>query len=50
MFKWEGSYYRIPESQEDFVVRLYRVTSFPGEWQFVKSIINREHCVDPSIL
>jgi hypothetical protein len=47
MFKWEGSYCRIPESQEDLSIRLYRATSFPGEWQFVKSIINGEYCVDP---
>ncbi|MCA9422566.1 MAG: hypothetical protein KC592_16220, partial [Nitrospira sp.] len=47
MFKWEGSYCRIPESREDLSIRLYRAMSFPGEWQFVKSTINGEHCVDP---
>jgi len=48
-FKWEDNYYLIPESHEDLSIRLYRATSFPGEWQFVKSILNGEHYVDPSI-
>jgi len=49
VFKWEDSYYLIPESHEDLSIRLYRATSFPAEWQFVKSIFNGEHYVDPSI-
>ena len=49
VFKWEDSYYLIPESHEDLSIRLYRATSFPGEWQFVKRIFNGEHYVDPSI-
>ncbi|MCA9422568.1 MAG: family 43 glycosylhydrolase [Nitrospira sp.] len=49
VFKWEGNYYLIPESHEDLSIRLYRATSFPGEWQFVKNIFSGERYVDPSI-
>ena len=49
VFKWEDSHYLIPESHHDLSIRLYRATSFPGEWKFVKSILNGEHYVDPSI-
>ena len=49
VFKWEDSFYLIPESHEDLSIRLYRASSFPSEWQFVGSILNGEHYVDPSI-
>jgi hypothetical protein len=49
VFKWEGSYYLIPESNKDFSIRLYQATSFPGQWQFVKKLINNHQYVDPAI-
>jgi hypothetical protein len=49
VFKWEDQYYLIPESSQDLSIRLYRATSFPGEWQFVKRLFHGEHYVDPSI-
>lgn len=49
VFEWDNNDYLILESHEDLSIRLYRATSFPAEWQFVKSIFNGEHYVDPSI-
>jgi len=49
VFQWEGQYFLIPESGEDLSIRLYRATSFPEEWQFVKRLLHGEHYVDPSI-
>lgn len=49
VFKWEGSYYLIPESNKDLSIRLYQATSFPGKWQFVKNLINNHQYVDPAI-
>ena len=49
VFKWEGNYYLIPESQRDLSIRLYRATSFPEKWEYVKNIFNGHHYKDPSI-
>ena len=49
VFRWEDQYYLIPESHEDLSIRLYRATSFPVKWEFVKRIFHGEHYVDPSI-
>ncbi|GJL60505.1 MAG: hypothetical protein NPIRA03_33620 [Nitrospirales bacterium] len=49
VFKWEDHHYLIPESGHDLSVRLYRATSFPGDWEFLKRILHGEHYIDPSI-
>ena len=49
VFKWDDSYYMTPESHQDLSVRLYKATAFPGEWHYVKSILNGDHYTDPSI-
>ena len=49
VFNWENNDYLILESHEDLSIRLYRAKSFPSEWEYLKSIFNGEHYVDPSI-
>jgi hypothetical protein len=49
VFKWENEYQLILESHEDLSIRLYKASSFPGDWQFVKRIFHGEHYVDPTV-
>ncbi len=49
VFKSEGHYYMVPESSEDFSVRLYECESFPYKWQFKKKLIQGDKFEDPTI-
>jgi hypothetical protein len=49
VFEWENSYYLIPESNEDFSVRLYKATKFPEKWEYVSNLLSGYRYVDPSI-
>jgi hypothetical protein len=49
VFKWEGSYYLVPESCADLSVRLYKATKFPDEWEFVGKLLSGYRYVDPTI-
>jgi hypothetical protein len=48
VFEWEIDYYMIPESKEVGEVRLYKAENFPGEWAYVKTLIQGRYG-DPSI-
>ncbi len=50
VFEHAGQIYMIPESGWNRDIRLYRSTSFPFEWEFVKSLIEGENYVDTSFL
>jgi len=50
VFKWNNTYYMIPESAQVFAVRLYEAIEFPVKWKFVKNIIEGSEYVDSSIL
>lgn len=49
VFRWEGSYYMVPESSQDLSVRLYRATGFPYRWEFMKKIISGDSYSDSTI-
>ena len=49
VFEWDNNYYLIPESNEDFSVRLYRATNFPDKWEYVGNLLSGYGYVDPSI-
>jgi len=49
VFEWNNNYYLIPESNEDFSVRLYKAVSFPEKWEYIGNILSGNRCVDPSI-
>jgi hypothetical protein len=40
VFKWQDEYYMIPESGQDWSIRLYKATNFPFEWSFVRTLLN----------
>lgn len=49
IFQWENDWYMIPETNEDFSVRLYKAARFPDEWVYVGNILSGYDYVDPSI-
>lgn len=49
VFSWEGEYYMIPESNEDFSIRLYKASSFPAQWEFAGTLLKGFNYVDSSI-
>lgn len=49
VFEWDNSYYLIPESREDFSVRLYKATRFPEKWEYVSNLLSGYWYDDPSI-
>lgn len=49
VFEWNNEYYLIPESHQDFSVRLYKATSFPSKWVYMGNLLSGFQCVDPSI-
>jgi hypothetical protein len=42
IFKWDGSYYLIPETFSESEVRLYKATDFPYSWTYVSSILSNQ--------
>ncbi len=49
VFEWDNNYYLIPESGQDFSVRLYRATSFPEKWEYIGNLLSGYSYKDPSI-
>lgn len=49
VFKWNESYYMIPESRRASAVRLYKAEEFPFKWKFVSDLIVGNYA-DPSIV
>jgi hypothetical protein len=48
IYNWEGQYYMIPESSEDYSVRLYRAVSFPYEWEYMGNLLSDDLYYDPT--
>ena len=49
VFKWDGTYYMVPESHLDKSVRLYRADPFPTRWTYVKDLLTGRNFSDPSV-
>ncbi len=49
VFEWDDNYYLIPESHEDFSVRLYKATTFPDKWEYIGNLLSGYRFLDPSI-
>jgi hypothetical protein len=50
VFEWNNDYYMVPESFERNSVRLYKATTFPGEWSFLKTLVAGRDFVDPCVV
>lgn len=49
VFEWDNNYYLVPESQQDFSVRLYKAISFPDKWQYIGNLLSGHKYADPSL-
>jgi len=49
VFKWNGTYYMIPESHEAKTIRLYRADPFPTHWTHITDLVQGDY-TDPSIV
>ncbi len=49
VFKWEGTYYMIPESGSNRTVELYKCVRFPFEWKFDRVMIDDIQAADPTL-
>jgi len=50
VFKWDSSYYMIPESGAANSIRLYKAVNFPYDWKLVKTLIIGKNFADSTIL
>ena len=49
VFRHEGAYYMIPETNEDLSIRLYRADPFPTKWALVRRLVSGYPYVDPTL-
>jgi hypothetical protein len=49
IFKWNESYYMIPESRRGAAIKLYKAEEFPEKWSFLGDMIVGDYA-DPSII
>lgn len=49
VFEWCDNYYMIPETNQDYSVRLYKATAFPEKWKYVGNLLSGDRFVNPSI-
>lgn len=49
VFKWQDTYYMLPESPAWNTVRLYEAKNFPTEWHFKKNVLDGMNYTDPSV-
>ncbi|MFK5986459.1 MAG: hypothetical protein QM479_13690 [Pseudomonadota bacterium] len=50
IFKVEGNYYMIPESQENKQIDLYQCRSFPYQWEFKKTLMKNVRAADSTLI
>jgi hypothetical protein len=48
IIEWQGDHYIVPESHEDFSVRLYKATHFPEKWEYVGNLLSGYRYADPT--
>lgn len=49
VFKWDGHYYMVPESEVQNAVYLYEASEFPYSWQRVTTLVSGRPFVDPVV-
>ena len=49
VFKYENTYYMIPETHSNHTIELYESTEFPFTWKFCKNLMNDVDAVDTTI-
>jgi hypothetical protein len=49
VFKWNGTYYMVPESYTMHSVRLYKATNFPYGWTYVSTLVSGRTFIEPNV-
>lgn len=49
VFKWDGTYYMIPETHQAGAIRLYRADPFPTHWTHIADLVQGDY-QDPTIV
>ena len=49
VFRWNGDYYMLPETQENATVELYRCRSFPDAWDAAAVLMRGIHAIDATM-
>ncbi len=49
IFKYEDTYYMIPETEENANIQLYQSTNFPYEWKFKMNLMENVKAVDTTL-
>ena len=49
VFEYKGDYYMIPETMENSTIELYKCSSFPDKWDFVKNLKENIKAADTTI-
>lgn len=49
VFRWDGHYYMLPETEANATVELYRCRSFPDEWEPAAVLMRGIHAVDATM-
>lgn len=49
VFEWQGQRYMIPETYDDYSVRLYQAVDFPSKWALERTLISGIGFVDPTL-
>lgn len=50
VFEWDNEYYMIPESSQDYSVRLYKALDFPAHWSYVGNLLYGRNFKDSSVV
>lgn len=49
VFRWNGDYYMLPETEENATVELYRCRSFPDAWEAAAVLMRGIHAIDATM-
>lgn len=49
IFKYESSYYMIPETSDNKTIELYQANQFPNDWRLIKTLKKDIKCVDLTV-
>jgi PKD repeat protein len=49
VFKWNGVYYMLPETNQINEIRLYTADAFPYQWRYLTTLVSGKRFVDASV-
>jgi len=49
IFKYEDTFYMIPETKAERVIQIYRCRNFPGDWEFVTNLMEDVAAADTTV-